>query len=123
MYHTLYHRLATIPDHVEVWPGAYAGSVCGRGLSGKPASTLGFERAANPALGRTSPEDFAAFVLEGLPPKPADFALIRDINCGNVDPGQYGHLVIPAPELTVAIPPAADVADCCTVAPEVGDLA
>ena len=33
-------RLRTLPDHLEVLPGAFAGSVCGRGLSGKPSSTI-----------------------------------------------------------------------------------
>jgi hydroxyacylglutathione hydrolase len=40
-------RLKALPDYVDVLPGAYAGSVCGRRLSGKPASTIGFE---NPNL-------------------------------------------------------------------------
>jgi hydroxyacylglutathione hydrolase len=34
-------RLKELPDHVEVLPGAYSGSVCGRSLSGKPSSTIG----------------------------------------------------------------------------------
>src|SRR5262249_21297474 len=33
-------RLKTLSDHIEVLPGAYAGSVCGRRLSGKPSSTI-----------------------------------------------------------------------------------
>src|SRR5207237_4407679 len=38
-------RLRQLRDHVEVWPGAFAGSVCGRSLSGQAASTIGFGRA------------------------------------------------------------------------------
>jgi len=41
-------KLKALPDHLEVYPGAFAGSVCGRALSGKPASTVGFERRFNP---------------------------------------------------------------------------
>src|SRR5207237_6369822 len=36
-------RLKSLPDYLEVLPGAYSGSVCGRSLSGKPTSTIGFE--------------------------------------------------------------------------------
>jgi len=37
-------KLKALPDHLEVLPGAYSGSVCGRSLSGKPTSTIGFEK-------------------------------------------------------------------------------
>ena len=49
-------RLKELPDHVEVLPGAYSGSVCGRSLSGKPTSTIGFERRFNKAF-RIEDED------------------------------------------------------------------
>src|SRR5947199_2188997 len=40
-------RLKSLPDHIEVLPGAFAGSVCGRRLSGRPSSTIAFERRYN----------------------------------------------------------------------------
>ena len=40
-------RLLELPDHVLVYPSHYGGSVCGRGLSGNPFSTIGFERRHN----------------------------------------------------------------------------
>lgn len=43
-------RFASLPDCVEVYPGAFSGSVCGRNLNGKPASTIGFERVHNRGL-------------------------------------------------------------------------
>jgi len=43
-------RLKTLPDYLVVLPGALAGSVCGRGLSGMPLSTIGFERRNNPTF-------------------------------------------------------------------------
>ena len=43
-------RLKALPEHLEVLPGAYSGSVCGRGLSGKPTSTIGFEKRSNRAF-------------------------------------------------------------------------
>jgi hydroxyacylglutathione hydrolase len=48
-------KLKKLPDYLEIFPGAFAGSVCGRALSGKPMSTLGFERRYNRAF-RLVPE-------------------------------------------------------------------
>ncbi len=41
------NKLKRLSDHIEVMPGAFSGSVCGRSLSGKPMSTIGFERRFN----------------------------------------------------------------------------
>ena len=63
-----------------MWPGAFAGSVCGRGLSGKPATTIGFERRFNTAF---RIEDLATFVrvmLAEIPPKPPQADQIRATN-------------------------------------------
>jgi hypothetical protein len=35
---------------VEVFPAHFAGSACGAGLSGKPSSTVAFEKRWNPML-------------------------------------------------------------------------
>ena len=43
-------KLKALPDYLEVLPGAFSGSVCGRSLSGKPSSTIGFERRFNKAF-------------------------------------------------------------------------
>ncbi len=80
---TLYanlHRLLTLPDDLELYPAHFAGSSCGRMMSGKPSSTLGFERRFNPALQVRSPEDFAAFMLTDLPPAPLRHREIRAAN-------------------------------------------
>jgi glyoxylase-like metal-dependent hydrolase (beta-lactamase superfamily II) len=74
-------RLLALPDHVEVYPGHYSGSVCGRGMDGKPSSTIGRERLFNPAL-RLSEEDFTSFQARDLPPLPADFYAIKRHNLG-----------------------------------------
>ena len=59
LYRSLTERLLTLPDHLVLYPAHYSGSVCGRGLSATPLSTIGFERRHNPAL-RFGSED--AFV-------------------------------------------------------------
>ena len=75
-------RLKALPDYLEILPGAFAGSVCGRGLSGKPSSTIGFERRFNEAFAMADENSFVAFMLANIPPPPADAAAIRASNAG-----------------------------------------
>jgi glyoxylase-like metal-dependent hydrolase (beta-lactamase superfamily II) len=65
-------RLLALPDHVVLYPSHYGGSVCGRGLSGNPISSIGFERAQNPLLALADPDAFADAVLTDVPPRPAE---------------------------------------------------
>jgi hydroxyacylglutathione hydrolase len=71
MYESL-TRLLELPDHVVVLPSHYAGSVCGRGLSGNPVSSIGFERVNNTMLGYNDAEAFAAALIADTPPRPAE---------------------------------------------------
>ena len=75
-------RLKALPDHIEVLPGAYAGSVCGRRLSGKPSSTIGFERRFNAAFKIDAADAFVEFMLQDVPPPPAEAAELRAWNAG-----------------------------------------
>jgi glyoxylase-like metal-dependent hydrolase (beta-lactamase superfamily II) len=80
---TLYaslQRLLALPDDLEVYPAHFAGSACGRAMSGKPSSTLGFERRFNPALRQRTSDAFVAFMLEDLPAPPAGHREIRAAN-------------------------------------------
>jgi glyoxylase-like metal-dependent hydrolase (beta-lactamase superfamily II) len=70
-------RLRALPDHVEVWPGAFAGSVCGRRLSGKPSSTIGFERRFNQAFATEDREAFVQLMIAGIPARPENADHIR----------------------------------------------
>ena len=54
-----------------LYPSHYGGSVCGRGLSGNPVSSIGFERAHNPLLALSDPEAFVDALLTDVPPRPA----------------------------------------------------
>jgi glyoxylase-like metal-dependent hydrolase (beta-lactamase superfamily II) len=82
LYDSLRGRLLALPDHLEIYPAHFGGAACGKGLSGKPGSTIGFERRFNPALQYGSREDFVRFVLSDLPPQPPQFAENRRINLG-----------------------------------------
>lgn len=73
-------RLLTLPDDLEIYPAHFSGSVCGRAMSGKPSSTLGFERRFNTALQARSPDEFTAFMLADLPAPPARHREIRAAN-------------------------------------------
>ena len=80
-------KLRRLPDHLGVFPGAFSGSVCGRGLSGNPSSTIGFERRHNRAFALENEEDFVQLMLEEIPVPPLDAARIRATNLG-LDPAQ-----------------------------------
>jgi glyoxylase-like metal-dependent hydrolase (beta-lactamase superfamily II) len=73
-------RLRALPDHIEVWPGAFAGSVCGRRLSGKPASTIGFERQFNRAFATTDRDAFVRLMLAEIPAPPENADRVRATN-------------------------------------------
>jgi hydroxyacylglutathione hydrolase len=78
-------RLRALPDFVEVWPGAFAGSVCGRGLSGKAASTIGFERRFNIAFRIEDREAFVSNMLADIPPRPPNADGVRATNLGRTE--------------------------------------
>lgn len=80
LYRSLHDRLLALPDHLLVYPGHYSGSVCGRGLSGHPASTIGFERRHNEALRFDSEAAFVAALVEDIPPAPEHQAEIVAAN-------------------------------------------
>jgi hydroxyacylglutathione hydrolase len=70
LYRSLTERLLTLPDDLLLYPAHYSGSVCGRGLSANPASTIGFERRHNKALQFDSEEAFADAIVKDIPPAP-----------------------------------------------------
>jgi hydroxyacylglutathione hydrolase len=78
--HRSLRRLLELPDYVLVYPSHYGGSVCGRGLSSNPFSSIGFERRHNPALAYSDAASFAEALLVDLPPAPANQREIVDAN-------------------------------------------
>ena len=80
MYRSLTERLLTLPDHLVLYPSHYSGSVCGRGLSANPISTIGFERRHNPALQFESEDAFAEALAQDIPPAPEEQAAIVAAN-------------------------------------------
>jgi hydroxyacylglutathione hydrolase len=80
LYRSLTERLLALPDHLLLYPAHYSGSVCGRGLSGNPASTIGFERRHNDALAFESEDAFVAALVKDIPPVPERQAEILAAN-------------------------------------------
>ncbi|HEY7621642.1 MAG TPA: MBL fold metallo-hydrolase [Solirubrobacteraceae bacterium] len=80
LYHSLTERLLTLPDDLLLYPAHYSGSVCGRGLSANPISTIGFERRHNPALQFESEDAFVQALLTDIPPAPEQQAAILAAN-------------------------------------------
>jgi glyoxylase-like metal-dependent hydrolase (beta-lactamase superfamily II) len=80
LYRSITERLLTLPDHLLVYPSHYSGSVCGRGLSANPASTVGFERRHNRALRARSEDEFVDALLRDIPPAPERQAAIVAAN-------------------------------------------
>jgi hydroxyacylglutathione hydrolase len=80
LHDSLHGKIMTLPDHLEIFPAHFGGAACGKGLSGKSGSTIGFERRFNPALQARSRAEFVDFVLADLPPQPQTFAENRRRN-------------------------------------------
>jgi hydroxyacylglutathione hydrolase len=72
LFDSIHAKLLSLPDQVEIFPGHQAGSVCGAGLSGKPSSTIGFEKRFNPGLHISNKEEFVSFLTSAIPPRPIE---------------------------------------------------
>jgi glyoxylase-like metal-dependent hydrolase (beta-lactamase superfamily II)/rhodanese-related sulfurtransferase len=81
-WESLQRVLLPLDDSVEVYPAHGAGSACGRAMSAKSGSTIGFERRFNPALQLRDRAAFVDFLMRDLPPKPPSFDKIVGKNRG-----------------------------------------
>ena len=80
LYRSLTRRLLELRDDLLLYPAHYSGSVCGRGLSANPASTIGFERRHNTALQAGSEDAFVQALVRDIPPAPEQQAEIVAAN-------------------------------------------
>ena len=88
LYRSLTERLLMLPDHLLLYPAHYSGSVCGRGLSGNPGSSIGFERRHNKALQFDSEDAFVEALVNDIPPAPPRQAEIIAANRAGRSPAQ-----------------------------------
>jgi len=81
LFHSL-RRLLELPDGVEVFPGHVAGSLCGKAMSSKASTTIGFERRFNHALRIDDEMAFVAEAASVAAPKPPNMARLVELNRG-----------------------------------------
>jgi hydroxyacylglutathione hydrolase len=82
MYSSIFNKLLRLEDYTEIYPAHYAGSACGRGMSLKTFSTIGYEKRFNPALKAKSFEEFADYVGTNRPKPIPDHQKIKLKNMG-----------------------------------------
>ena len=85
LHDTLHRRMPALPNDLDIYPGHQAGSACGVGLSGKPVSTLGFEKRFNPLLA-WSCDAFVEALSADIPTPPQNLARIVEANLRGVAP-------------------------------------
>ncbi|MGH3072426.1 MAG: MBL fold metallo-hydrolase [Gaiellaceae bacterium] len=110
LFHSL-QRLLELPDGVEIFPGHVAGSLCGKAMSSKASSTIGFERRFNHALRSESVTDFVAESAAVTAPKPPNMTRLVELNRGPLvgRPPDAAELPVAAAGTTVLdVRPAAD---------------
>jgi glyoxylase-like metal-dependent hydrolase (beta-lactamase superfamily II)/rhodanese-related sulfurtransferase len=76
-------RLLRLPDWVAVFPGHFEGP-CGKGMCGRPSTTIGFERLFNP-LARLERHPFVDHLSEAVPARPLNITAIEATNRGTAD--------------------------------------
>lgn len=81
LHDSLHKKLLTLPDDIEIFPAHQAGSACGTGLSGKPSSTIGFEKRWNPLLSLNRAA-FIDTITAGTAVQPPLMAAMRRANLG-----------------------------------------
>ncbi|MGH2584450.1 MAG: MBL fold metallo-hydrolase [Dehalococcoidia bacterium] len=94
-------RLLALPDWVEVFPAHFEGS-CGKGMCGRPSTTIGFERRFNPVIQVRDPEQFVRAISSELPARPLNMDAIVATNQGLIEkPWAMPRGGIDVPELEV----------------------
>jgi glyoxylase-like metal-dependent hydrolase (beta-lactamase superfamily II) len=85
-FKTITERLFSLPQHVEIYPNHYGGSLCGGvNMSGKVSSTVYYETRYNLAMQKPDAGAFAEFVRDTAKPLPDDYEKIKSYNLGLID--------------------------------------
>ncbi|MFH0968423.1 MAG: MBL fold metallo-hydrolase, partial [Methanobacteriota archaeon] len=95
LYSSLHERIFTLPDYCEVYPAHGAGSLCGKHLSAKKWSTIGYEREFNQAASMSDRDEFIQSLTSDMPPVPDHFSRCSEIN--RKGPTLLSELLVPEP--------------------------
>lgn len=83
IFDSLQEKILKLPDDLEIYPGHASGSVCAADISGKPSSTIGFEKRFNPFLSLKERSGFIFALTANIPEKPAGWERIVAKNLGS----------------------------------------
>ncbi|GJQ58577.1 MAG: MBL fold metallo-hydrolase [Candidatus Scalindua sp. AMX11] len=84
LHKSIYQKLGKLPGSLEVFPAHGQGSLCGKGMSSRTSSTLGFERDTNPLLNIESLDEFKKSFMQTYPARPKNFSNIIAMNTKGV---------------------------------------
>lgn len=80
LFDNLHNKILTLPDECEVYPAHGKGSLCGRAMTAKRSTTIGYERKYNYALQIHDRDAFIHALTSGMPAAPDHFARCSAIN-------------------------------------------
>jgi hydroxyacylglutathione hydrolase len=90
LHDSLYRKLMGLPDFCEVYPAHGAGSLCGRDISAKRTSAIGYEKRYNYALRIPDRKEFIRRLTTGMPAAPDHFSRCSETN--RKGPARIGSL-------------------------------
>lgn len=94
-FDNLHEKVLQLPDECEVYPAHGMGSLCGRAMSAKRTSTIGYERKYNYALQISDRREFIRSLTSNMPQAPDHFSRCSEIN--RMGPALMQDLMPPAP--------------------------
>lgn len=80
LYRSVFSTLPDFDDFTEILPGHGAGSLCGKAIGSRSASTLGYERRFNGSLVEAPEATWIRTLLEGMPIAPPYFRRMKQVN-------------------------------------------
>ncbi len=83
LYDSLFNKLTRLPESIEIFPAHGEGSLCGKGMSSKSSSTVGYEKDSNPIF-KLSKEEFLLSMTGSFPDRPKSFTHIITTNKSGV---------------------------------------
>ncbi|MBY0522689.1 MAG: MBL fold metallo-hydrolase [Gemmataceae bacterium] len=97
LYGSVFDKLPMLADFTEIFPAHGSGSLCGKALSSRLSSTVGYERRFNPSLVRKPESQWVHDLLAGMPLAPPYFRRMKQVNkegpaiLGSNFPGQQRY--------------------------------